>query len=251
MIITVANQKGGVGKTDLAVNLSSSLAKLGKKVLLVDMDPQANATAYLSNKKHKKTTSQLLIDKKVKMSDIVVPTMLENLHLAPGSPDLYATQVELLSDVGMQFRLRKKMKGLKGYDFVMIDTPPSVGLLTINALTASTHVVVPVQVGYFAMDGMEKLLKTVEKVREDINPELQLGGFVLTMFDKRNSLSFEIEKNMRGRFGKKVFSTAIPINVDLAISPKKNLPILLSKKDSRGAYAYMNLAMELLGTKGG
>jgi chromosome partitioning protein len=251
MIITVANQKGGVGKTDLAVNLSSSIAKLGKKVLLIDLDPQANATTYLTDRKYKKTTSHLLIDKKVKISDIAVPTAMKNLSIAPGSPDLYATQVELVNDVGMQFKLRKKLNGLKGYDYVVIDTPPSLGLLTINALTASTHVLVPVQVNYFAMDGMEKVVKTIEKVREDINPDLEMGGFVLTMFDKRNNLSFEIEKTMRGRFGKKVLETAIPLNVDLAIAPNRHLPITLSKKDSRGAYAYMNLALEFLGPRGG
>ena len=196
MIITVANQKGGVGKTDLATNLSSCLAKRGKKVLLLDMDPQANATTYLSDKKHKKTTSHLLLDGKVKLHDAAVKTGIENLSIVPGSPELYSTQIELLNDVGMQFKLKKKLSDAKGFDYVIIDTPPSLGLLTINALTASSHVIVPVQVNYLALDGMEKLLKTVEKIKEDINPELDLRGFVLTMYDKRNKLSHD-ERQIR------------------------------------------------------
>jgi chromosome partitioning protein len=246
MIVTVANQKGGVGKTDLATNLASCLAKRGKKVLLVDMDPQANATTYLTGEKHKKTTSHLLLDGKVKIEDIAVPTKVENLYLAPGSSDLYATQVELLNDVGMQFKLKKKLSGLSGYDYVFIDTPPSLGLLTVNALTASTHVVIPVQVNYFALDGMEKLMKTIDMVKEEINPGLSLKGLVLTMYDKRNNLSPEIERLVREKFGDKVFRTQIPVNVDLAISPKNHEPIIVSSKDSRGAYAYLNLADEFM-----
>jgi chromosome partitioning protein len=246
MIVTVANQKGGVGKTDLATNLASCLAKKGKKVLLVDMDPQANATSYLTNEKHKKTTSHLLLDAKVKISDIAVSTNVENLFLAPGSPDLYATQVELLNDIGMQFKLKKKLAGLSGFDYVLIDTPPSLGLLTVNALTASTHVMIPVQVNYLALDGMEKLLKTIDKVKEEINPGLCLKGMVLTMYDKRNNLSTHIEKVVREKFGDKVFRTQIPVNVDLAISAGIHQPIIVSNKDSRGAYAYLNLADEFM-----
>jgi chromosome partitioning protein len=215
-------------------------------VLLIDLDPQANATTYLSDKKHKKNTSHLLLDGGVKISDIAVQTNLENLSLAPGSPDLYAAQVELINDVGMQFKLKKKLKEAKGYDYVFIDTPPSLGLLTINALTASTHVLVPVQVNYFAIDGLEKLMKTVDRLKEDINPDLRVRGFVLTMYDKRNKLSFEIERFMRSNYRDKVFDNVIPVNVDLAISPNKHQPIIVSSKESRGAYAYMNLASEFL-----
>jgi len=249
MIITVANQKGGVGKTDLAVNLASSLAKNGKKVLLVDLDPQANATAYLSEKKHKKNTSHLLLKHEVKLKDIEVQTEIPNLTLAPGSPELYAAQIELLNDVGMQFKLKKKLSAASGYDYVLIDTPPSLGLLTINALTASNHVMVPVQVNYFALDGLQKLMNTVEKLKEDLNPDIDVKGYVLTMYDKRNRLSYEIENYMRKNFGKKVFDSVIPVNVDLAIAPNRHKPIILSSKESRGAYAYMNLAKELLHRK--
>jgi chromosome partitioning protein len=247
MIITVANQKGGVGKTDLATNLASCIARKGKKVLLLDMDPQANATSYLTDTKHKMTTSQLLRDNKVKVSDVMVPTKVENLFIAPGSPDLYATQVELLNDVGMQFKLKKKLSAVKDFDYILIDTPPSLGLLTINALTASTHVLIPVQVNHFALDGMEMLMKTIEMVREDINPGLSLGGMVLTMYDKRNNLSSRIENHVRDKFGDSVLRTCIPVNVDLAISPSMHKPIILSNRESRGAYAYQNLADEFMG----
>jgi chromosome partitioning protein len=250
MIITVANQKGGVGKTDLAANLSSCLAKKGKKVLLMDLDPQANATTYLTDKKHRKNTSHLLLDGKTKLNDVAVKTKVENLFLAPGSPNLYATQVELVNDVGMQFKLKKKLGEDHGFDYVIIDTPPSLGLLTINALTASSHVLVPVQTNYLAIDGMEKLLNTVERVREDINPDLAIKGFVLTMYDKRNKLSFEVERLVRERFGEKVLQTHIPVNVDLAISPSRHEPIIVSSKESRGAYAYLNLSDEILNLGG-
>ncbi|MBN2330404.1 MAG: ParA family protein [Candidatus Aenigmarchaeota archaeon] len=251
MIITVANQKGGVGKTDLAVNLSATLAKKGKKVLLLDMDPQANATTYLTGKKHRKTTSALLLNGKLKIKDIAVKTSVENLFIAPGSPELYATQIELLNDVGMQFKLKKKLSAVKDYDYIIIDTPPSLGLLTLNALTASSHVMIPVQVNYFALDGVEKVMNTIHKVREDLNPDLDVKGLVLTMYDKRNNLSSSIEGLVRGSYGDKVFDTVIPINVDLSISPSKHEPITISSKESRGAYAYQNLAEELLNIEGG
>ncbi len=250
MIITVANQKGGVGKTDLAANLSSCLAKNGKKVLLMDLDPQANATTYITDKKHRKTTSHLLLDGKTKIGDIAVKTNVENLYLAPSSQHLYATQIELLNDVGMQFKLKKKLSEGHDFDYIVIDTPPSLGLLTINALTASTHVIVPVQTNYFALDGMEMLLKTVDRIKEEINPGLDLRGFVLTMYDKRSKLSGEIENIVRGKFGKKVMETHIPVNVDLAISPKMHEPIIISNKESRGAHAYVNLAEEIINLEG-
>lgn len=251
MIITVANQKGGVGKTDLAVNLSASLAKKGKKVLLLDMDPQANATTYLTVKKHKKTTSALLMNGKLRIKDIAVNSSVENLFIAPGSPELYATQIELLNDVGMQFKLKKKLSDVKDYDYIIIDTPPSLGLLTLNALTASSHVVIPVQVNYFALDGVNKVMSTIEKVKEDLNPDLEVKGMVLTMYDKRNKLSSTIEGMVRKNFKDKVFETVIPINVDLSISPSRHEPITISSKESRGAYAYHNLADELLNLEGG
>jgi chromosome partitioning protein len=246
MIITVANQKGGVGKTDLSVNLSSCLAQMGRKTLLIDLDPQANATDYLLEGKPGLTTSDLLMKDDVSIKDVAVPTPVKGLMLAPGCPRLNAAQVELMNDAGMQFRLRRKLKGLKGYDYVFIDTPPSLGLLTVNALTASDSVLVPVQVHYFATEGVEKLLGSVQMIRKEINPSLEVKGYVLTMHDKRNNLSLQIEKLVRDRYGDKVFGSVIPVNVDLAQAPKAHRPIHMHSSESRGAYAYRSLAREFV-----
>jgi chromosome partitioning protein len=248
MIITVANQKGGVGKTDLSVNLSACLAGRGKKVLLIDMDPQANATTYLSDGRHKLTTHDLLLRDDVSLEEIAVATGVENLSLAPGHQKLSAAQAELINDIGMQFKLKRKLKRMSktsGYDYVIIDTPPSLGVLTINALTTSDKVLIPVQVQHFAVEGMEKLVSTVDLVRREINPNLNIGGFVLTMYDKRHKLSRHIEKGMRDKFGSKVFRTVIPVNVELSRAPNAHKPITHYSKESRGAYAYRNLAKEI------
>ena len=248
MIITVANQKGGVGKTDLAVNLSSHLAFLGKKTLLIDLDPQANATDYLLPEKNKikKTSADLLISDKIRLQDVVLETQIKNLHIVPGHHSLNAAQVELMNDVGMQFRLKRKIRKTKSYDYIIIDTPPSLGMLTVNALTASDHVLVPIQTHYFATDGVEKLMSTINAIKKEINPKIDVKGYVLTMYDKRNKLSSAIEKLVRKKFGEKVLKTHIPINVELTKAPIYHKPIILHSKSSRGAYAYMNLAKEFL-----
>lgn len=244
--IVVANQKGGVGKTDISVNLASCLANLGKKVLLLDIDPQANATDYLTTINPKISTSELLLDDRISLNDIVLGTGIENLFLAPGSPDLNAAGVQLTSDMGMQFKLKRKLDGLRDYDYIFIDTPPSLGLLTINALTAAESVLIPIQVHYFAMGGVVKLMNTINTIREEINPGLKIGGVVITMFDRRNKLSFEVEKKVRDAFRNKVFKTMIPINVKLAESPSHHKPILLYSKSSTGAKAYTQLAKEFI-----
>ena len=246
MIVSVANQKGGVGKTDLTVNLASYIAKTGKNVLVMDLDPQANATDYLLDKKTRLTTSDLFT-KNVRIEDVIQDTGIPNLSVAPGSSRLYAAQIHLMNDVGMQFKLKKKMKDLKGFDFVFIDTPPSIGMLTINALTASDCVLIPVHTSYFASDGVEKLRNSVNKIREELNPKLRIRGYVLTMFDKRNRLSYKIERDVRNSYGNKVFNTRIPVNVDLTDAPSYHKPILLHSRNSRGAYAYENLSKEFLG----
>jgi chromosome partitioning protein len=249
MIITVANQKGGVGKTDLAVNLSSYLAKMGKKVLVVDMDPQANATDYILPVKPKLTSGDLLLREDLKLHKVAVETPINNLSLVAANPSLSAAQIELLNDVGMQFKLKRKLSPRGSYDYIFIDTPPSLGMLTINALAASDAVIIPIQVHYFAMEGVGKLMNTIEMVKREINPELDILGYVLTMYDKRNLLSSRVEKNVRESFKKKVFNTVIPINVDLADAPSKHMPIMLHAKDSRGAFAYARLAKEFLNSR--
>lgn len=245
MIITVANQKGGVGKTDLSVNLASFLAEKGK-TLLIDLDPQANSTSYLGIQNPKKSTGHLLTDDRLKMGDIITKTNVDNLFLAPGCKKLNVAQVELMSDVGMQFRLKRKLKNEKDHDFVIIDTPPSLGMLTVNALAASDYVLVPIQVHYFAVDGVDKLLETVGMIKKEINPKLDVKGYVLTMFDKRNHVSAKVERHIRQKFGDKVFSSKIPINIDLVNASKSSKPIKLHAPESRGAYAYRNLAEELM-----
>ncbi len=246
MIITVANQKGGVGKTDLCVNLAAYLADKGKRVLLIDLDPQANATEYLSAKQSKRDSSSLLVSDKAMLKDLVRKTCHQNLFMVPGSQRLSAAQVEVMNDPGMQFRLKRKLRG-HGYDYVLIDTPPSLGLLTLNALTASDSVLVPVQVHYLATRGVEQLMDTVKMVRKEINPGLTVRGYVLTMHDRRNNLTARIEADLRKRYGRGVFETVIPVNVDLAESPRKGMPVILSSSESRGAYAYQRLADEFTG----
>ncbi|MBN2043350.1 MAG: ParA family protein [Candidatus Aenigmarchaeota archaeon] len=247
MIITVANQKGGVGKTDLSVNLASCLAKTGKRILLVDLDPQANATYYLSGKKYKLTTHDLLTKDDVGVKDVAVETGIDGLFLAPSHHKLSAAQAELINDIGMQFKLKKKLKNIgkkDKYDYVFIDTPPSLNVLTINAMTTSDGVIVPVQVHHLAVEGMEKIVNTVDLVRREINPGIEINGFVLTMYDKRNKLSRQIEKDVRSRFGDKVFRSTIPVNIDLARAPRSHKPIIHHSSESRGAYAYRRLAKE-------
>ncbi len=244
VVIAVSNQKGGVGKTDLSVNLASALAGK-KKVVLVDLDPQSNSTDYLTSKKPKLSTADLLLNENVSLDDIIQKTEINNLFIAPAHPSLSTVQVQLMNDVGMQFKLKNKLKGHK-FDYVIIDTQPSLGALTINALTAADEVLIPLQVHYFAMDGVANLVNTIKTIKQDINKKLEIGGVVLTMFDKRNRLSFEVEKMVRTTFGKNVFETTIPINVKLAEAPSHHKPILLYAPNSRGAKAYQNLAREFV-----
>jgi len=251
-IIAVANQKGGVGKTDLTVNISCMLAAAEKRVLLVDMDPQANATDYLVDPEtaRGKTTADLLLDDSVTLDDVLVRDCRENLDVAPAHPDLSACQVRLANDVDMQFKLKKKLKGVRearAYDYVLIDTPPSLGLLTVNTLTAADYVLIPVQSQYLAMDGVVHILDTVRKLREDINPGLTVLGAVLTMYDRRTLLSREVEAKVRSGFTDgRVFSTVIPVNVRLAEAPSYHKSILEYDPDSNGAKAYEKLTEEIL-----
>jgi chromosome partitioning protein len=251
-IIAIANQKGGVGKTDLAVNLSCQLASAGKKVLLIDMDPQANATDYLVSPDTfiDKSTADLLIDDSVSLENILIKNIRENLDIAPASGDLSACQIKLANDINMQFKLKKKLRDMKDdgdYDFVLIDTPPSLGIITVNTLTVSTDVLIPVQTQYFAMDGVVQLLETVRKIREDLNPELTVMGAVLTLYDGRTILSREVASRVRDQFSEgKVYSTMIPINVKLAEAPSYHKSILEYDSDCKGAQAYGALAQEIL-----
>jgi chromosome partitioning protein len=245
--IAVANQKGGVGKTDLCVNLASCLSKLGRKVLLLDIDPQANSTDYLTSVNPKVTVRDLLMKDDVNVDDVILKTDFENMYLIPSEQALSVAQVQLANEVNMQFRLKRRLKGLgDDYDYIFIDTPPSLGLLTVNALTVADQVLIPIQTHYFAMDGVAKLQDTVNTIKEDLNPNLKIGGIVLTMYDRRTSLSKEVEQNVRKAFRGRVFETVIPTNVKLAESPSYHKPILEYSPSSTGAKAYMDLAREFL-----
>jgi len=256
-LIAIANQKGGVGKTDLAVNLSCQLANAGKKVILIDLDPQANTTDYLvgSEITIEKTTADLLLDDSTSLGDVLIKGCRKNLDVAPANGNLSATQIRLANDVNMQFKLKKKLKSLREtpyeYDFGVIDTPPSLGLLTVNALTAANQVLIPVQSQYFAMDGVVQLLETIQKLREDINPGLQVLGAVLTLYDMRTLLSREVEAKVRDGFiDGRVFSTVIPVNVRLAEAPSYHKSILEYDSECKGAKAYESLAGEILSCLG-
>jgi len=251
-IIAVANQKGGVGKTDLTVNISCQLASLGKRVLLIDMDPQANATTYLVSPDTPivKTTADLLLDDSLALEDAVIRECRENLDVVPSDVSLSACQIKLANDIGMQFKLKRKLKALAEgsatYDYVLIDTPPSLGLLTVNTLTAASRVIIPIQSQYLAMEGVVQLEETIRKVKEDINPGLDILGAVLTLYDRRTLISKEVESKVRNGFSGRVFSTVIPVNVRLAEAPSHHKSIFEYDPECNGARAYGALAKEIL-----
>jgi chromosome partitioning protein len=252
-VLAVANQKGGVGKTDLTVNVSCRLASVGKKVLLIDMDPQANATDYLvapDARAGRTTTADLLLDGSVTLDDAVIEGCRAGLDVVPSNADLSSCQIRLANDIDMQFKLRRKLKALAEdthrYDFVLIDTPPSLGLLTVNTLTAASGVVIPVQTHYFAMDGVVQLQETIRRVSEDINPGLKILGVVLTLYDRRTLISREVEAKVRSEFDGRVFSTVIPVNVRLAEAPSHHKSIFEYDSECSGARAYQELVKEIL-----
>ncbi|HUI23099.1 MAG TPA: ParA family protein [Nitrososphaerales archaeon] len=251
-IIAVANQKGGVGKTDLTVNISCQLASLGKKVLLIDMDPQANATTYLvaPDTQILKTTADLLLEESLTLEDVVIRDCRENLDVVPSDVTLSACQIKLANDIGMQFKLKRKLKALAEgsavYDYVIIDTPPSLGLLTVNTLAAASRVIIPIQTQYLAMEGVVQLDETIRKVKEDINPGLGILGAVLTLYDRRTLISREVETKVREGFAGRVFATVIPVNVRLAEAPSHHKSIFEYDPECNGARAYRGLAKEIL-----
>lgn len=248
-IFSIANQKGGVGKTTTAVNLSTGLAAVGKKVLLVDLDSQGNAsTAFGINPEDRTpSTYELLIDEGVKISDTFKVTEIPNLFVAPATIDLSATDVELAARVSREFILKNKFKDLtEDFDYIIIDCPPSLGLLTVNALTASDYVLIPLQCEFYSLEGLSYLLNTIELVSNNLNEEIDIGGVLLTMYDRRNKLTKQVEEEVREFFGEKVFKTLIPRNVKLSEAPSHGLPGIIYDHRSTGARAYMMLAREML-----
>jgi chromosome partitioning protein len=248
-IICIANQKGGVGKTTTAINLSASLAVVGKRTLLIDADSQGNTSSGLGLDRAAYEKSNLyhaMIGEK-SIDSVIFKTILPNLDLVPANQDLIGLEVEFVHLEDREIRLRELLKKLDSpYDYIVIDCPPSLGFMTVNALVAANSLIVPLQCEYYAMEGLGYLLNTVKLVKAKLNPSLALGGILLTMFDARNSLAHRVTEDVRKHLGSKVFSTIIPRNVRLSESPSHGLPVIIYDGKSRGAIAYMDLANEIL-----
>jgi chromosome partitioning protein len=248
-IICIANQKGGVGKTTTAINLASSLAAAEKQTLLIDGDSQGNATSGMGMTSNGNNLYHALIGQ-AQMNEVILATAIPHLDIITSNQDLIGVEVEFIHIEEREKRLRNLLKSLdRQYDFIIIDCPPSLGFMTVNALVAADFLIVPLQCEYFAMEGLGYLLNTVRLVKAKLNPELALGGILLTMFDPRNLLSHRVTEDVKKHFGEKVFKTIIPRNVRLSESPSHGLPIILYDIKSRGAVAYMELAQEII--KGG
>ena len=251
-IIAVANQKGGVGKTTTTVNLAASLAKMGKKVLLVDIDPQGNSTSGLGVDKRRceKTVYDCLVNE-TPMSEAAIATQYENLSLCPSNLDLSGAEIELISVMGRENRLKESLESVKDeYDFIFIDSPPSLGLITINTLTAANSIIIPIQCEFYALEGVSQLISTIEMVKKRMNPDLYIDGVILSMFDGRTNLSQAVVEDVRKFFNEKVFSTIIPRLVKLVEAPSHGKPIIEYDPKSKGALAYLNLAKEVIERNG-
>lgn len=244
----IVNQKGGVGKTTTTINLGSALAQAGKMVLIVDTDPQANATSGVGVDIEKIESSLYdLYSGRKEILEVLYPTSIENLHLLPSSPDLSGITIEMANEPGREVILKTLLDSVRdSYDFIFIDCPPSLGLLTINALVAANKVIVPVQCEYYALEGLSRLMKTLELVKQEINPLLDIEGIILTMHDPRTMLSNEVVKETKNFFGEKVYQTIIPRNVRISEAPSYGQPISIYAGKSKGAAAYENLAKELI-----
>jgi len=251
-VLAVVNQKGGVGKTTTAINLAASLALAGHSILLIDCDPQANTTGGLGVRRQKDSEDQRLSVYDVLLGpttllEAMLPTDIATLWLVPGSKNLIGANIELVQVERREFRLRDALEAIRGdYTFILLDCPPALDLLTLNALTAADGLLVPLQAEYFALEGISELISTLDKVAQAFNPGLGLEGVLLTMYDDRTNLAQQVTQNLQAFFGEKMFKTTIPRNIKLAEAPSHGLPVALYEPRSRGAEAYKELAHEIL-----
>lgn len=252
--IAIFNQKGGVGKTTTNINLAACLAIKKKKVLVIDIDPQGNTTSGigLSKKELGNTSYEVLVDDSIDPESAIVETSVENLDIIPASVQLAGAEVELIKLKGREKRLKKAIDAVKPkYDYIFIDCPPSLGLLTINSLTAVDSVLIPIQCEFYALEGVSQLMSTIDIVKKSLNPALQIQGVILSMFDGRTNLSIQVVEEVKKYFKEKVYTTVIPRNVRLAEAPSFGLPIMQYDPKSTGAAAYLEFANEFLSLEGG
>ena len=252
-IIAIANQKGGVGKTTTAINLSACVAEIGKRVLLIDADPQANSTSGLGVDREQITKSSYdILVNGVQAKSAILPTMMDTLHILPADINLVGAEIEMVGMMAREHMLKKALVSIQdSYDYIFMDCPPSLGLITLNALTCANKVLVPIQCEYYALEGLTQLMNTIKLVRQNLNPGLEVQGVVLTMFDGRTNLAIQVVDEVKKYFKNKVYNTVIPRNVRLGEAPSYGLPIIRYDEKCLGSVTYMDLAREFIANEEG